>query len=634
MNTILSLILTLAILFGAGAPLPETPDTATVTTFENIVITSGGETVALNPSFKLTAAAGMQELAARFEAEIDGETLLPIFGVLTPEKLDYALTDSDHYISVSDAVLEGYFSDIGGLFTQEDEEMMDSMLQVSASLMEALELAVSPEMDAWKMNEILTEALAERSNAVPQETTMQVNGAEYPARKYNINVHDGGFYAAYDALLSCDDPVIARYARLMLDSYAAMDGAEYENYAQYVQPSEELQEITNELEYTSCTGDGWRAMHSASKVTGPDGQMTSNGSTSHVFYDDGTFDADASIEMNIEGVGMRMELSGKGMDFPSRWSADFSLGINFQDTEYAMEGTELVEAAAEESYFVDGTLAVREDGWTLNVQYGETPEVLSGSASLSVNSVPQDDGSTTHSWALSLPEEGFALSFDANVATAPYEGFFAGKEEKALSLSSDSAANTQMTIDVLALAADAASLAADDSMMDFSRMLEKFIPDPVTLIESGSYVEYPPAYSYVSVTDLAEARRHFHGETPEFTPPAGFELDEIYIDTEDDSYLNLIYTDGEREIDFVLYSTESDHNYTDDAYYRIGPDGSLRKIREPLAYISINSDSFMGEGYDAYAYADVYTEDTIYIFYLYGFSDMEEIEAIVSGLRV
>lgn len=568
MNIFLSLFVAFAMLF-SGADLPAVPEHATITTIQNLSVQIGSRSAALEPEIRFTTAAGTDELAARFEILRDDEALLPIAGVLTAEKLAFTLADTSHYFSISDAALQSS----GMLEEIFSEEEMDMGLSAGlVPMLRALEVAGSDPNFNYQDSYYSAEVLSRLLNKHPFEEKHEINGEERIATTYSFTLRGSQMMASYDELLSCGDPAVEEFYRQMLQSYREMYGKPEANFAELAKDVYDPDTVEN-LIVTLYEDEGWNYSETTSISEGKEADGHTFASV--INYGDRVEIDLQTADGDVSSFGVSGEIVGN-LFSPER--ADLKFTIMEDMSDYDMD-----------SFAAEGSLRLQDGGWQLEMKHGTAPDDLKDGIAVDVS--PAADG--LRSVSIEIEELRTSISFDILTETIPYAPFFADMEEKPHNLSSASKAQGQMNIDLLSLAADAAALSADESVIDMMNLITGVVQE-------------------IALADLPEAV---------FPLPEGYTLEEE--DTESASPY-AVFSLGEKWI--LVHYIHTGENVEN---YYISPEGEITGV--PGRHVSINHYPDVGEGiYAVY----VTGAEGDYVFNMEYMEDIEEVKSIVADFCI
>ena len=648
MNAILSILVCFAMLFSGGAALPAQPETATVRTLRNLSVTTDAGSVTLTPELRLTTAIGSEQAIAQFEVVNGDDVLLPMMGELTKDGVRFCLSDGGSVYSLSsDALLE--LMEAGDADAQLMALMVDYLNSYSALLSRTMNDASFQQEFSRTMIELLVSACGGEA----EQVTLEIDGAEVPAQRAQLELTPEAALNLLDGLASCGVTEVED----MLNSYmlllAAAMGEDYaslsdliadlraqlaeEGMADEISFPVELAWTTEDpahaeiamdfdvdetsamqLSVTSTSTDEKTDMDMTLSFTTDDGMGNTNQMDFHMTEQvDGPLNAPENVELHVEATSQndwKSEYSEEGVEavvhsYVSSSAMNFALDVNAAVVDGLERATIDLSANQSSSYDYDGDVNTDESVLSAHISSDERSEA---------------DGSVTTAVAMDIDVDGetVQLSWELNRAEGmPVPGF---DESKTVDLAEilredeDSAASIALMSDALKLSADATSLCADESVLAMLELLDinpDEMPADVTVSEEYGYGDDDT----VTVYSMDEAAQIYAGALPAFTVPGDLELD--YIDVSD-SYLDASFgsADGERYLDLNCF----DYGYSHGEFFVL-EDGALVPAN---AVVNIDA---LDEENTAFS-ADVGVPTGMCSFYFYGFA-REEVEAFLASLQ-
>lgn len=651
MNAILSILVCIAMLFSGGAALPEQPETATVQTLRNLTIATDEGSVTLTPELRLTTAIGSEQAIAQFEVVRGDDVLLPMAGELAKDGVRFRLRDGGSVYSLtSDALLE--LMEAGDADAQLMALMVDYLNSYSALLSRTMNDASFQQELSRTMFELFVSACGGEA----EQVTLEIDGAEVPAQRAQLELTPEAALNLLDGLASCGVTEVED----MLNSYmlllAAAMGEDYASLSELTadlraQLAEEdvADEISIPIELTWTTEgpahaeiamdfdvDEPTAMQLAVTSTSTDEKtdldMTLSfatddgmGNTNQMDFHmteqvDGPLNAPENVELHVEATSQndwKSEYSEEGVEavvhsYVSSSAMNFALDVNAAVVDGLERATIDLSANQSSSYDYDGDVNTNESVLSAHISSDERSE---------------DDGSVTTAVAMDIAVDGenVQLSWELNRAEGmPVPSF---DESKTVDLAEilredeDSAASIALMSDALKLSADATSLCADESVL---AMLELLGIDPEAMLDDGTVYEEYGGDEYdddtATVYSMDEAAQIYEGTLPAFTVPEDLELD--YVDVSE-AYLDAYFRsdDGARRIDLNCFN---DYYFASKKYYAY-QDGKLVPADASVQLL-------VEESQDAVFSANVYFPDSTCFFCFDGFSQ-EEVEAFLTTLQ-
>ena len=648
MNAILSILVCIAMLFSGGAALPEQPETATVRTLRNLTIATDEGSVTLTPELRLTTAIGSEQAIAQFEVVRGDDVLLPMAGELTKDGVRFRLRDGGSVYSLtSDALLE--LMEAGDADAQLMALMVDYLNSYSALLSRTMNDASFQQELSRTMFELFVSACGGEA----EQVTLEIDGAEVPAQRAQLELTPEAALNLLDGLASCGVTEVED----MLNSYmlllAAAMGEDYASLSELTadpraQLAEEdvADEISIPIELTWTTEgpahaeiamdfdvDEPTAMQLAVTSTSTDEKTDLDMTLSFTTDDgmgntnqmdflmteqvDGPLNAPENVELHVEATSQndwKSEYSEEGVEavvhsYVSSSAMNLALDVNAAVVDGLEHATIDLGGIQRSSYTYDGDVNTDESVLSAHISSDERSEA-DGSVTTAVAMDIDVDGETVQlSWELNRAEGAPVPSFDESKTVDLAEIL---REDE------DSAASIAMMSDALKLSADATSLCADESVL---AMLELLDIDPDAMLDDGTVseeIDYEDDDT-ATVYSMDEAAEIYAGVLPAFTLPEGLELDEIYVS---EAYLDAYYSspDGERYLDLSCF----DYGYSHGEFFVL-EDGAL----VPAGAV-VNIDA-LDEENTAFS-ADVGVPTGMCSFSFYGFA-REEVETFLASLQ-
>lgn len=486
-----------------------------------------------------------------------------------------------------------------------------------------------------------------------EQVTLEIDGAEVPAQRAQLELTPEAALNLLDGLASCGvtevEDMLNSYmlllASTMGEDYASLSDLTADLRAQLAE-EDMTDEISIPIELTWTTEgpahaeiamdfnvDETSAMQLSATSTSTDEKTDLDMTLSFATDDgmgsinriefcmteqvDGPLNAPENVELHVEATsqnGWKSEYSEEGVEavvhsYVSSSAMNFALDVNAAVVDGLERATIDLSANQSSSYDYDGDVNTDES-------------VLS--AHISSDDRNEADGSVTTAVAMDIDVDGenVQLSWELNRAEgAPVPSF---DESKTVDLAEilredeDSAASIALMSDALKLSADATSLCADESVL---AMLELLDIDPDAMLDDGTVseeIDYEDDDT-ATVYSMDEAAEIYAGVLPAFTLPEGLELDEIYVS---EAYLDAYYSspDGERYLDLSCF----DYGYSHGEFFVL-EDGAL----VPAGAV-VNIDA-LDEENTAFS-ADVGVPTGMCSFSFYGFA-REEVETFLASLQ-
>ena len=198
MNAILSILVCIAMLFSGGAALPAQPETATVRTLRNLSVTTDAGSVTLAPELRLTTAIGSEQAIAQFEVVRGGDVLLPMAGELTNDGVRFRLRDGGSvYNLTSEALLELTEAD------DADAQLMALMVDYLNSYSALLSRTMYDASFQQELSRTMIDLFVSACGGEAEQVTLEINGAEVPAQRAQLELTPEAALNLLDGLASC-----------------------------------------------------------------------------------------------------------------------------------------------------------------------------------------------------------------------------------------------------------------------------------------------------------------------------------------------------------------------------------------------------------------------------------------------
>ena len=338
MHSILSIFVSLAMLFSGATALPAEPQAQTAWTLSDVVYSENGETIALNPSARLTAALGKDRIQLQFEMENGGKTLMPAAGEITPEGLRFRLGQSGTVYEIAgEALMDALNADE---YTPSVLDALDSLLSLEANYFPLLRRCTAEPEYLWSLTQRATEALVQAAGATPEAGEIEIDGQRHPVETVTFDMDGAVVYAALDAVDTSADPMLEglldsglRYVSFISDTDYDSFSAALADYAasaadvegSYSDPAFPVAlqysfgdalnylslsgapDADDHFRYTVCAADDWMrldAEYVVNSVFGDAQNTLSNASSIQMNLEvNGPMRAPASVKLNFDRRG-------------------------------------------------------------------------------------------------------------------------------------------------------------------------------------------------------------------------------------------------------------------------------------------------------------------------------------------
>lgn len=473
-NMILAYAVALAMLTGAGS-VPAVPETAGRTVVENIVISCGDESVALDHIFEWTRAIGSSEAAWAFDITKDGSSMLPLKAKITQEELLFSLVENGGVYSISEAFASGYIAEEADIDTLTEE------LEIIKSLPEIFSTG-------WHMTfaQELYDAVAAHEAAEALETDDAMTAG------VSLYLENGAAYAFFDQMAESDTTHLSLYMQWGLDIINFVEYAEYASHAESYNGTDSYYSFTL-YKTTDAAGDIGYDFEILSKDD--DGRYITN----MAFLPD-SFAVSEKPQDTENALDGSLEFSCN-MDGGKIIDACFSFGYTDEEDNTYGEEEEYVDTYAEDvfmryDYALNGGLASRDFALELLMEnsykedgeeyYGDSTEI---SLTYTANDRTDENGGiitgvqAAYAGAFGYygeepMETSLQAAFDIRREEIPYTDAFAGAEITPFESEED--IPVSLMGDVIVLGSRMSLLIYDDQFNDVIEMIERSVEENIS----------------------------------------------------------------------------------------------------------------------------------------------------------
>lgn len=654
LNLLLSLFVCMALSVGSVGALPATPETATSTVVRNVTIGLDEESVTLNPEMELVTAIGQSQALAHFEIRSGDDVLLPMSLDLEPDYARFALMNSGRSYSITENALLGMiFDGASGKEVEQLRSVLDGLANLYYADAAMLAMLRDEELSR-RFESALLENWMDATGTMERKTEVEIDGALYAGRHIDLHSDVDGLIAAVDATAGSEDADVAAVARLILEMLN-----QYRSVGKFISENFDLSEISP----LALNESGEAVPLTSTLPAGGNGSASGGGDA----LPNLEFDIEFLLADGVDVVYEKVDAIVSDLDAISEERINYELvqQENVSHLEYRVHSSDSLNSGTETLVEVSGDITeADENSGSVNLEYniefgdsgiftgteayriraygaisgdlGDANDVRfdmeleeDGASLATFNGSYADSGESDGArsghveLALSLKDEkdphDLTLSFDVDrVKSAPTD-YFADLQE--LSLGDESSNGVAMLrLEALGLAANAATLASEESVLQLQSMFsEGFAFRWSGMMQVEKSVEYVDMYEAKSVEDAAKI---FEGRIPDFTPPAGYELDQIRVSSY--SY-HAYYVNGEKAFRLDLNSYGQDQPSYSVQHALLQEDGTLKSISGTPVDIYTTG--------GAVNYASISRDDmTIYISFKDPGVNLNEFRAILAGL--
>ena len=632
MNTILSILVCIAMLCSGTGALPAQPETAVTWTLRNVTIDMNGEQVTLAPEARITTAIGAEKAQIHFELANGEDVLMPVSGELTPEDARFTLGGGERAYAVTDETLIDLMD-----LDEEDAQALELVTGLFADYCALLSRMVSDEAFAVESSTAVLQAMIDACGAEVEDTEVEIDGERYPAQHIMLDFDLQSALGMLDNLRACgvSDVEALMEDLIELCALAMDDEMEFTSFADLTEDLGDV-DASYPVELTIAAQDelSYSCMDYAMNI---EDEMLMEMSMESIARGEET---EMNIAVTVDAddnqinYAVGMEMTGPA-NAPEKVNAVIAME-QFSSYSYTSDETDDNGETVEHLNRSDNSTSMLMNMYTecvdglekselsmsmsnANAWYTDDEEDYSYESTMLMEGGSQDrveaDGSVTTATSLRMDADGetIELSFDLNRAEGAAVDFFEGLETCALTADMDeeSPAYGLLTTDAMNFAADAMQLTADDSVIALMEMLGMD-----TVESDDDDITYEPVESTVS--SFEEAEGIFEGTIPAFDAPEGFTLDGIEVD---EYSLTADYSSEAGRFSLSAYAYGADGL----EYFEM-KDGALRP-----ADCMVELCSYDGESVDS---ATVYTsEGTLYFYFDLEDASREAVEVILAGLN-
>ena len=612
MNLILSIFLCFALAFGGAAELPAEPETATTWTIRNVTLSNGGETFALNPEARLTAALGAEKAALHFEIENDGRIFLPISAEVTPDELTFALSGGGRAYSLTN---EEFMKLID--VDEEDIRILNLCGDLFTSYGALLGMAYGDEAQMAEFSQAVLEAMLGSFGSEFETVEIELDGETLSAQRTEFDLTFRSSLEMIDALRDCGIDELTTFLNALLEIINLDEETDYPNYTALIEaiPEADLDSFSMPLTLTFAEADG--LSYGLVETTADLEDFSHMQMREEVVTRGGETSVAVNMLMNADDTVIVYDVSAQmtgPLNAPESMHMDYDVTAVNLITGEGGDGAESISTAMRMT--LDAATADGLSDATLEASVTVTPNAESSSFDLRATASDrrEADGSVTADVTFELLTEDIdaGVSFELNRAESAYANPFDGADlfeitEDAFDSDADEMppVAAALTADVALMSVDAMQLGADESIR--------------ALIDQDIVYDDEEDDDYAEVDSLEEAAALFEGTIPDFTPPEGYEI--ISIDAEP-SYVLIDYAademDGFEMYVYVSLATVDTYTYGGGALAPV--EGQAVQIREYDGDIS-GAELILSDG-------------TVVSLYFYGSPALEDVEAILAGFAL
>ena len=235
MNAILSILVCFAMLFSGGAALPAQPETATTWTLRNLSVTTDEGSVTLTPELRLTGALGSEAALMQFEVVNGDDVLLPMAGGLTQDGVRFRLCDGGSVYSLSsDALLELMGEDAEALLP------LTYLADYLGSYTALLNRTLTDASYQQELSQTVIELFVSACGGTVEEITVELDGAEVPAQRVQLELTPEALLNLLDGFASCGVTEVEDMLNSYMQLLSSATGMYYASLSDFTAEQREL----------------------------------------------------------------------------------------------------------------------------------------------------------------------------------------------------------------------------------------------------------------------------------------------------------------------------------------------------------------------------------------------------------
>lgn len=655
-----------------GGSLPAVPETATVYTLSDVLISVGEDSVFLNPKLVLTVAPGAEKLQAKLEVQSGEDVFLPMAGEINADGLAFKLGEGNAYSLSAEALDELS----GGVeIPAEAMEMVGSVKDMVTLIPE-----ISKRENQAVANRLLIDSWYAADGVTPEKVDVLVGDKTIKGEKAELSLSIADVYSSLDAIIANGNAEQKAYGEALLKyckNMMKLAGVEMEiaSFKDMVDllAAENTEILSAEMPLTLTTaiegdmvymeGDINAEVNGMKCVSYMNGKQDSEGFNELVEFngsmeEDGdntnigvmvsaSGDANGSLSMIAEVSAINSysydETTDAGESYSWGGGSDMNLSVILSQR---VSNSDMVNTSftadllVRDSYFDESDA---DFNYEYNTSFNLNGQIVDSVAEdRSINRAFYVSVVGSESDASGAPLDGsevnFTLSYVLNKKEVPFADAFADAQFTALPGQSEDAEGNlspeyqQLMFEVMGLMGDVMTLSSEESVMELMELVNKYTAtgeveavEGVSIDEGYTYeedYEYPEyiydANQEGAVLDLAAAAEVYGAEIPEFTAPEGYELAYLYAS---EGYVSYDYSAADTYFSLVISPSYSDSSYQT---MTLNPDGTLTANEGTQVQLMVNDDGTV-------VYAEIFNlENNVTIYF--DNAAMETVQAVLAGI--
>lgn len=210
MNVLLSLLLSLVMLFTGAVSIPEQPETSHVLTVTDVVFSVGDQKAVLSPSLKASAAVGTQQAALSFAVLRDQLPLFPVDVQLDGENVLFGVHGRQAFSILDD--------DLAKLLLRYLPKEAGNQVHPAAAVFAALPGLISVATHPVELHKV-AQAWIKAENASSKKVTVEAEGQTFSCKKSTVKLTAKETLSGLSAFEKSEDPHLQSLAHHLLGRY-------------------------------------------------------------------------------------------------------------------------------------------------------------------------------------------------------------------------------------------------------------------------------------------------------------------------------------------------------------------------------------------------------------------------------
>lgn len=210
MNIVLSLLVSLIMLFTGVDVLPDTPDTMYAFRIHDILFSIGQEQVLLEPQARLSTAVGAKEAALSFALDSGGKAFFPAHIHLDGENIRFALSDQLLFTILDD--------DLSRILNLANESDVGKKIHFATALFATLPGFASAASNPEEMQSVV-KAWAKAKGVSAKKASISIDGSEISLKTYKLKLTPKEMLKGLSALKKSEHAHLRKLAELAQGRY-------------------------------------------------------------------------------------------------------------------------------------------------------------------------------------------------------------------------------------------------------------------------------------------------------------------------------------------------------------------------------------------------------------------------------